>query len=72
MVGARKYGNLQITKAIDNVNTDLTKQGEGPAQDLTQMQEVQESSGDGDQKPTGFDFTLELPTPSARAARPVR
>src|SRR5205823_10898934 len=63
--------------------TDLTKKGSGPKGDMKDFREIQQpmsfgrhrgaDSGDSDEaKPSGFDFDLRLPTPSARAAKSIK
>ena len=78
--GARKYGRLKATEAIDDAGTDLLKKGEGPDFESTSFDEIREpqtfGSGFGNKKeepkPTGFDVTLKLPTPAARSAKTIK
>jgi hypothetical protein len=73
--GARKIGNLTVTKAVDDVGTDLNKQDEA-TMSSDSFQEIQEpmSFGDDDKKPkpTGFDLDVNLPQPSARNAKMIK
>lgn len=70
--GARRYGEFKIEKAVDDTGTDLTTPGAGPTV-WNAMHEVRAPMVFGPQKdepkPTGFDFDLKLPTPSARSAK---
>ena len=75
--GARKYGKLKTTKAVDDVGTDLTTKGAGPASaNNDNFEEVREPQTfgrrDDEPKPTGFDLQLKLPTPSARSAKTIK
>src|SRR4051812_6636735 len=40
--GARKYGKLKATAAMDDAGTDLTKKGEGPSNSDSSFHEVRE------------------------------
>src|SRR5689334_8294275 len=76
--GARKYGKLKVLQAVDDLGTDLTKQGEGPKfADSESFHEVREQptwgrESEAKPKPSGFDIELKLPTPPARAARSIK
>ncbi len=74
--GARKYGMVKVTKAVDDVGTDLSKKGAGPkTAEMNDFQEIREPMNFGDRsqpKRTGFDFDLTLPTPSARQATTLK
>lgn len=73
--GARSYGHLKIKSATDDAGTDLTQKGQGPSYAMKGMEEIREPMVFGNSrheekpKPTGFEFKLTLPTPSARAAK---
>lgn len=75
--GARKFGMIKITKALDDTGTDLARKGEGVgsfAED--NYQDVREpmsfGMSDNAPKPTGFDIDLKLQTPSARNAKLIK
>jgi hypothetical protein len=72
--GARKYGKIALTQAVDDVGTDLSKKGEGPKAPMKEMREIRKPMSFGNRneaKTTGFDFDLDLPTPSARSAKSI-
>lgn len=77
--GARQYGMVKIIQATDDAGTDLTKStDEGPrSRSSDNFEDIREepsfSFGRGNApKPTGFDFELKLPTPSARSAKTIK
>jgi hypothetical protein len=74
--GARKFGKLTVTRAVDDVGTDLTKAGDGPSQDSDRFEDIREPMSFGfdenKPKPSGFDIELKLPTPSARSAKAIK
>jgi len=75
--GARKFGKLKVTKAVDDAGTDLSKATEDtPRRDSDRFEEVREiqtfGMDDAKPKPTGFDIELTLPTVSARGAKTIK
>jgi hypothetical protein len=74
--GARKFGKLKVTKAVDDVGTDLTKKSEDSMDMSEQFQDIQEpmrfGMDENKPKPTGFEVELKLPTPSARGAKSIK
>jgi hypothetical protein len=74
--GARKFGKLKVTKAVDDVGTDLNKKSEDSMEMGDQFQDIQEpmsfGMGENKPKPTGFEVELRLPTPSARGAKTIK
>jgi hypothetical protein len=75
--GARKFGMLKVSKAVDDAGTDLNAASkETPKQNILEnyeeVREPQSFGMDSNQpKPTGFDMELKLPALSARSAKSI-
>ena len=78
--GARKFGKLKITEAKDDAGTDLTKVNKDAPKFMTDhfedVREPQQFGFGSDEKknpkPTGFDVTARLQTPTARTAKTLK
>lgn len=66
---ARSYGDIKITKAVDDLGTDLSKSED----DDTSNSRMQQVSKFGmDEKEQGFRFDLNLPTLPPRKAKSIK
>lgn len=66
---ARSYGDIKVTKAVDDLGTDLSKSGDDEASS-TRMQQVHKFGMD--EKEQGFRFDLTLPVVAPRNAKSIK